>query len=83
MVYAVDGAVHEVARNAVRSLRGVRLCSEGHEEGRLTHLVLGQSRRTLKVCPERHLTIWKVLRSHAQAIKHIEVSTLFVLMTST
>lgn len=56
MVYAVDGAVHEVARNAVRSLRGVRLCSEGHEEGRLTHLVLGQSRRTLKVCPGHHLT---------------------------
>lgn len=46
---AVEGAVHEVARNAVRSLRGVRLCSEGREEGRLTHLVLGQPRRTLKV----------------------------------
>lgn len=47
---AVEGPVHEVARNAVRSLRGVRLCSEGHEDGRVTHLVLGQSRRTLKVC---------------------------------
>ena len=52
---AVDGPVHEVARNAVRSLRGVRLCSEGHEEGRITHLVLGQSRRTLKVCKKRAL----------------------------
>lgn len=39
-----------VARNAVRALRGIRLCAEGHEEGRLTHLVLGQQRRTLKVC---------------------------------
>lgn len=48
----MEAATHEVARNAVRSLRGMRLCSEGHEEGRLTHLVLGQSRRTLKVCSQ-------------------------------
>lgn len=46
---AVEAEVQEVARNAVRALRGVRLCAEGHEEGRLTHLVLGQQRRTLKV----------------------------------
>lgn len=48
--YAVEGEVQEVARSAVRALRGIRLCAEGHEEGRLTHLVLGQQRRTLKVC---------------------------------
>lgn len=47
--HAVEGEVQEVARSAVRALRGVRLCAEGHEEGRLTHLVLGQQRRTLKV----------------------------------
>ncbi len=46
---AVEAEVQELARNAVRALRGVRLCAEGHEEGRLTHLVLGQQRRTLKV----------------------------------
>ena len=46
---AVEAEVQELARNAVRALRGVRLCAEGHEEGRLTHLVLGQKRRTLKV----------------------------------
>ncbi|KAL0055045.1 hypothetical protein WJX82_006219 [Trebouxia sp. C0006] len=45
----VEPEVQELARNAVRALRGVRLCAEGHEEGRLTHLVLGQQRRTLKV----------------------------------
>ncbi|KAL3133363.1 hypothetical protein ABBQ38_007235 [Trebouxia sp. C0009 RCD-2024] len=45
----VEGEVQEVARSAVRALRGIRLCAEGHEEGRLTHLVLGQQRRTLKV----------------------------------
>ena len=48
-VCAVELEVQELARNAVRALRGVRLCAEGHEEGRLTHLVLGQQRRTLKV----------------------------------
>ena len=48
-VSAVEPEVQELARNAVRALRGVRLCAEGHEEGRLTHLVLGQQRRTLKV----------------------------------
>ena len=53
-VCAVEAEVQEVARNAVSSLRGVRLCAEGHEEGRLTHLVLGQQRRTLKVgCPHQ------------------------------
>ena len=41
--------MQQLARNAVRSLRGVRLCAEGHEEGRVTHLVLGHQRRTLKV----------------------------------
>ncbi|KAL0035929.1 hypothetical protein WJX77_008231 [Trebouxia sp. C0004] len=45
----VEPEVQELARNVVRALRGVRLCAEGHEEGRLTHLVLGQQRRTLKV----------------------------------
>ena len=48
-VFAVEPEVQELARSAVRALRGVRLCAEGHEEGRLTHLVLGQQRRTLKV----------------------------------
>ena len=52
--HAVEGEVQEVARNAVRALRGIRLCAEGHEEGRLTHLVLGQQRRTLKVWHSGH-----------------------------
>ena len=46
---AVEPEVQELLRAAVRRLRGLRLCENGHEEARLTHLVLGAPRRTLKV----------------------------------
>ena len=49
---AVEPEVQELLRAAVRRLRGLRLCEDGHEEARLTHLVLGAQRRTLKVDPE-------------------------------
>jgi len=49
---AVEAEVLELLRVAVRRLRGLRLCEDGHEEARLTHLVLGTPRRTLKVHPE-------------------------------
>ena len=55
--------MQEVARNAVRALRGIRLCAEGHEEGRLTHLVLGQQRRTLKACCACPMLVCAVLCS--------------------
>ena len=45
----VQPELQELLRVAVRRLRGLRLCEEGHEEARLTHLVLGAQRRTLKV----------------------------------
>ena len=46
---AVEPEVLELLRAAVRRLRGLRLCEDGNEEARLTHLVLGEQRRTLKV----------------------------------
>jgi hypothetical protein len=39
--------------HAVKALRGLRLCTEGREEG-VTHLIVGGERRTLKV---RHLNL--------------------------
>ena len=50
---AVAPELQDLLRVAVRRLRGLRLCEEGHEEARLTHLVLGEQRRTLKVSLER------------------------------
>lgn len=34
---------------AVKQLGGARMCVEGYEEGRVTHLIMGAERRTLKV----------------------------------
>ena len=42
----------EVVKAAVRRLRGLRLCEDGHEEGAVTHLIIGAERRTIKV-PKR------------------------------
>lgn len=39
----------ELCKSATRRLRGLRLCSEGREDGRVTHLVIGKERRTLKL----------------------------------
>jgi hypothetical protein len=42
--------VTELAKAAVKRLAGgMRMCVEGHEGGRVTHLVVGAERRTLKV----------------------------------
>ncbi len=38
-----------LAQKAAKQLRGLRLVPPGTEEGRITHLVVGQERRTLKV----------------------------------
>jgi hypothetical protein len=47
---SVGSAVPELARSAAKQLPGgIRLCVEGHEEGRLTHLLMGAERRTLKL----------------------------------
>ena len=45
----VDPGVVDLVKSAVRRLRGVRLCSEGREDGAITHLVIGKERRTLKL----------------------------------
>lgn len=46
---SVDAAVVDLARSATRRLRGLRLCPEGKEDGQVTHLVVGDERRTLKL----------------------------------
>ena len=46
---SVDAGVTDLARSAVRRLRGLRLCPEGREDGQVTHLVVGDERRTLKL----------------------------------
>ena len=38
-----------LAQKAAKQLRGLRLVPPGAEEGQITHLVVGQQRRTLKV----------------------------------
>lgn len=48
-VSSVDAGINELAQSATRRLRGMRLCPDGKEDGQLTHLVIGQERRTLKV----------------------------------
>jgi hypothetical protein len=47
-VSSVSPELLELLRVAVRRLRGLRLCEEGCEEARLTHLIIGAQRRTLK-----------------------------------
>ena len=49
MLSAADPAVLRLAQKAAKQLRGLRLVPPGAEEGRITHLVVGQQRRTLKV----------------------------------
>ncbi|GAB4817885.1 hypothetical protein N2152v2_004931 [Parachlorella kessleri] len=39
-VTSVDPGVVELCKSAVRRLRGLRLCSDGHEDGKITHLVV-------------------------------------------
>eukprot|EP00775_Hariotina_reticulata_P003691 gene3691-3951_t len=47
---SVSSAVGDLAKAAVQRLPGgFRACVEGHEEGRVTHLVVGAERRTLKL----------------------------------
>ena len=53
-VSSVDPELLELLRVAVRRLRGLRLCEDGSEEARLTHLVLGAQRRTLKASHHPH-----------------------------
>jgi hypothetical protein len=47
---SVGSAIPELARAAAKQVPGgMRLCVEGHEEGRVSHLLLGADRRTLKL----------------------------------
>jgi hypothetical protein len=47
---SVSSAVADLAKAAAQRLPGgLRVCVEGHEEGRVTHLVVGAERRTLKL----------------------------------
>lgn len=48
MRLAVSKDVTALAKIVTKRIRGMRLCSEGGE-GRITHLVLGAERRTLKL----------------------------------
>jgi hypothetical protein len=46
---AVDPGVQDLCKSAVHRLRGLRLCPEGQEDSKITHLVIGKERRTLKL----------------------------------
>jgi hypothetical protein len=46
---SVDQPLNDICASACRRLRGMRLCPDGKEDGQITHLVVGQERRTLKV----------------------------------
>lgn len=61
--------IGEVARAAVRRLRGMRLCADGGE-ATATHLVVGKDRRTLKVrivCE----CVYQLLPSKKHALCHM------------
>ena len=45
---AVSPKVVRDARNATRSLKGISFCTEGYEDNRVSHVVVGDNRRTLK-----------------------------------
>lgn len=51
---AVEAAIMDFAKGAVKSLRGLRLCAPGSED-HITHLIIGHERRTLKVCLDTKL----------------------------
>lgn len=46
---SVSAAIVDLCHSAVHRLRGLRLCVEGKEDGVVTHLVIGEERRTMKV----------------------------------
>ena len=49
-VTSVSSAIAELCRSATQRLRGgFRMCSEGKEDGVVTHLIIGEQRRTMKV----------------------------------
>lgn len=57
---AVSTATQDTAKTAIQKLRGIRLCPEGCEH-RITHLIVGKERRTLKV---RANAVLKILEQH-------------------
>lgn len=48
-VTSVTKAMTELCQSAVRRLHGLRLCTSKQEERAMTHLVIGEERRTLKL----------------------------------
>ena len=45
---SVTQEIADLVRAAVRQLRGLRFCEDVREESRVTHLVIGAERRTIK-----------------------------------
>eukprot|EP00798_Chlamydomonas_sp_ICE-L_P009913 gene9913-7780_t len=46
---SVDKKILPKIQEAIKALPNSKMCAEGYEEGRVTHLVMGSDRRTLKV----------------------------------
>lgn len=47
-VTSTSSGVAALCKSAVQRLRGLRLCAEGKEDGAITHLIIGDERRTMK-----------------------------------
>ena len=47
-VTSVSASIVQLCESAVKRLRGLRLCIEGKEDGVVTHLLIGDERRTMK-----------------------------------
>lgn len=46
---AVSPKMAREAQNATRTLKGMSFCTDGYEDGRVSHVVMGDNKRTLKV----------------------------------
>ncbi|KAG7671975.1 putative Microcephalin [Nannochloris sp. 'desiccata'] len=47
-VTSTTSGVVALCKSAVQRLRGLRFCAEGKEDGTITHLIIGDERRTMK-----------------------------------
>ncbi len=47
-VTSTTSGVVALCKSAIQRLRGLRLCAEGKEDGTITHLIIGDERRTMK-----------------------------------
>lgn len=47
-VTSTTSSVMDLVKSAVRRLRGIRICPDGQEESSMTHLIIGDEKRTLK-----------------------------------